>query len=82
MVRIIVARPLSREICSECPDNAVLISGPAFEHAGAGTRIDAEEFSIVGDEVCLVTYLGHAPMSDFALLLERQAIQLATLYTD
>ena len=73
---------LAREICNDCPDNALLISEPAFVHAGAGTRIEAEPFSSAGDEEQITTYLGLAPMSDYALLLERQAIQLVTLYSD
>ena len=73
---------LVREICNEAPDNAILISEPAFENAGAGTRVEAEEFKVVGDEEALTIYLSVAPSSDYALLLERQAIQLFTMYAD
>lgn len=73
---------LTRQICDDCPDNTLLISEPCFEHAGAGTRVSAEEFSIVDDEEQIITYMSHEPMSDFKLLLERQAIQLVTLYSD
>ena len=53
------------------------------EHAGAGTRVSAEQFSIVvDDEEQIMTYFSHAPMSDYKLLLERQAIQVVTLYSD
>ena len=73
----------TRQICDECPDNALLISASCFEHAGAGTRVSAEQFSIVvDDEEQIMTYFSHAPMSDYKLLLERQAIQLMTLYSD
>ena len=73
---------LVREICNEAPDNAILISEPAFENAGAGTRIEAEEFKVIGGEEALTIYLSVAPSSDYALLLERQAIQLFTMYAD
>ena len=73
---------ITRQICKECPDNSLLISEPCFQHAGAGTRIDAEEFSIVDDELQIITYISSDPMSDYKLLLERQAIQLVTLYSD
>ncbi len=73
---------ITRRICDEAPNNSLLISEPCFQHAGAGARIDAEEFSIIDDELQIITYLSNAPMSDYRLLLERQAIQLATLYTD
>jgi hypothetical protein len=59
-----------------------LISEQCFDHAGAGARIDAEEFSIVDAGVEMKTYLSNDPMSDNSLLLERQAIQLAMLYSD
>ena len=73
---------LTRQICDECPDNALLISESCFEHAGAGTRVSAEEFSIVDDEEQIITYISLEPMSDYKLLLERQAIQVVTLYSD
>lgn len=73
---------LARQICDECPDNSLLMSEACFNHAGAGTRVDAEEFIIVDDDYQIVTFVSHEPMSDYKLLLERQAIQLITLYTD
>ena len=72
----------TRKICDEAPNNTLLISERCFDHAGASARIDAEEFSIVDDEVQMKIYLSNDPMSDNSLLLERQAMQLATLYTD
>lgn len=71
-----------REICSEALDNSVLISELTFEQAGAGTRVEAKRFSMLGDGEALVIYLCLAPKSNYALLLERQAIQLFTLYSD
>ena len=73
---------LLREICSEAPDNSVLISELTFEQAGASTRVEAKKFSMLSDGEPLVIYLGLAPKSDYALLLERQAIQLVTMYSD
>ena len=71
---------LARQICDESPDNALLISGPAFEEAGAGSRVEAEVYSAGEDEFALSTYLAHEPIAEYRLLLERQAIQLVTLY--
>ena len=73
---------ISRQICDDCPDNALLISEPCFEHAGAGTRIDASEYSIVDDNLQIITYLSNDPVLDYKPLLERQAMQLVTLYSD
>ncbi len=72
----------TRKICDEAPNNALLISGRCFDHAGAAARIDAEEFSAIFDDGQMKTYLSNDPMSDNSLLLERQAMQLATLYAD
>ena len=72
----------ARDICRECPDNALLISESSYIHAGAYSKVDADEFVDVGDEEVIRTYLGREPMSDYRLLLERQAIQLVTLYSD
>ncbi len=74
---------MTRRICDECPDNCVLISGPAFDHAGAGTRVDGELFGEIDDAVDAITlYLAHTAMSDYGLLLERQALQLVALYAN
>ena len=72
---------LAREICNGCPDNAVLVSEPAFRHAGAGTRIEADEFIELGETERVRTYIGLEPMSHYRDLLERQAIQLTALYS-
>lgn len=72
----------ARAICNECPDNSLLISKSSYEHAGAHSRVDADEFSALGEDELIRTYLGREPLSDFMLLLERQAIQLVTLYAD
>lgn len=60
----------------------MLISELTFEQAGASNRVEAKKFSMLGDGEPLVIYLGLAPKSDYALLLERQAIQLVTMYSD
>ena len=72
----------AREICASCPNNALLIGESSYLHAGAHSRVDADEFGEFGDDAQLKTYLGREPMSDYRLLLERQAIQLVTLYAD
>lgn len=68
-----------RMISKECPENSLLISEPAFEHAGAGTRVDADEFGPVGEEQ-INTYIARDPMSDYRILLKKQAAQLINLY--
>jgi len=74
---------LTRQICDECPDNKLLISEPAFSHAGAGSRVDGDEFSHIDDDgIRMRIYLAQEAMYDYGLLLERQAIQLVTLYAD
>lgn len=72
----------ARDICNDCPDNSLLVSEPSYLHAGAHSRVDADEFADIGDDEIVKTYLGREPMSDYRLLLERQAIQLVTLYSD
>ncbi|MDD9889302.1 MAG: AhpA/YtjB family protein [Gammaproteobacteria bacterium] len=73
---------LARDICDECPNNSVLISEAAFEHAGAGTRIEADEYGEIGEQEQTRTFIGLEPMSEYRLLLERQAIQLVTVYSN
>ena len=72
----------TRYLCNACPDNSMLISARAFEHTGAGSRIEANAYGEVGDLEPVMTYIALEPMSDYRLLLERQAIQLITLYSD
>ena len=58
----------------------MLISASAFEHAGAGTRIEADEFG--GSEQDRINiYIGLEPMSEYRLLLKRQANQLVSLFS-
>lgn len=73
---------ITRSLCHDCPDNTLLISARAFELAGAGNRIEAREYGLVGEPDAVDTYMALEPMSDYKLLLERQAIQLVTLYSD
>mgnify|MGYP000521566895 CR=1 FL=1 len=72
----------TRLLCNECPDNGMLISARAFEHTGAGSRIEANVFGEVGDLEPISAYIALDPMADYRLLLERQAIQLVTLYSE
>ncbi|MFK7864686.1 MAG: hypothetical protein AB8B95_10725 [Pseudohongiellaceae bacterium] len=73
---------LCRLICDECPDNKLLISQPCFENAGAASRVEGERFEVIDDDEEIVAYLSSEPMSDFQLLLERQAIQLVTVFSE
>ena len=71
---------ITRMISKECPDNSILISEPAFTNAGAGTRVDAEEFGPVGGGEQVNSLLALSPMSEYKFLLQRQAVQLLKLY--
>jgi uncharacterized membrane protein affecting hemolysin expression len=73
---------LTRAICEDCPNNSVLISASAFEHAGAGTRIEADEFGAAGEQERINIYIGLEPMSEYRLLLKRQAKQLVSLFSE
>ena len=73
---------LTRAICDDCPNNSVLISASAFEHAGAGTRIEADEFGAAGEQERINIYIGLEPMSEYRLLLKRQANQLVSLFSE
>jgi len=73
---------LARQISLGCPDNSLVMSEAAFQHAGAGSRIEADEFLELGETELVKTFIGLEPMSDYRLLLQRQAHQLITLYAD
>ena len=71
---------ITRMISKECPDNSILISEPAFTNAGAGTRVEAEEFGPVGEGEQINSLLALSPMSEYKFLLQKQAVQLLKLY--
>ena len=71
---------ITRMISKECPDNSILISEPAFTNAGAGTRVEAEEFGLVGEGEQINSLLALSPMSEYKFLLQKQAVQLLKLY--
>jgi uncharacterized membrane protein affecting hemolysin expression len=73
---------LCRLMCDECPSNNLLISEACFENAGAATRVEGEAFTVIGENEKITAYLSSEPMSDFKLLLERQAIQLVTVFSE
>ncbi|MEX2470250.1 MAG: hypothetical protein WD396_10880 [Pseudohongiellaceae bacterium] len=73
---------LAWQMCDSCPDNDLLISATALELAGAGSRVEVEYFAEAGDPDPVATYLACPPMSEYRLLIERQADQLASLYGD
>lgn len=70
---------LARTLCHECPDNNVLVSEKAWWLAGAQTRVEGQEYSILQEHGQLGTYLCSEPMGDIQTLLDRQAQQLAQL---
>lgn len=73
---------LCRQLCDGCPDNELLISGSCLQHAGADTRVRAEKFAEAGDADGITTYLSHEPVAEYQVLIERQASQLVTLYSN
>ena len=62
---------ITRMISKECPDNSILISEPAFTNAGAGTRVEAEEFGLVGEDEQINSLLALSPMSEYKFLLQK-----------
>lgn len=70
------------QLSEECPDNTLILSETSLKHAGPGTRVEAEEFVEVGEPESIKTYLAGAPLEEFHLLIERQANQLKSLYSD
>ncbi|MBQ85073.1 MAG: hypothetical protein CMQ16_01520 [Gammaproteobacteria bacterium] len=72
----------ARTICQHCPDNALLISAASFEQAGGLSRLDAEEEFKIGEATRISTFLAREPMAEYKPLIERQAIQLVTLFAD
>ena len=73
---------LCRALCLECPDNNLLISERCFEQAGAATRVEGQKFTVVDDEEQILAFLSSEPMSEYQTLLERQAIQLVSIYSE
>tara|TARA_B100001057_G_scaffold70295_1_gene64262 strand:+ start:5144 stop:6436 length:1293 start_codon:yes stop_codon:yes gene_type:complete len=72
----------ARTICESCPDNAVLISAVTYEKAGGSSRLHAEEHAEVCETELISTFLAGEPMSEYKLLIERQAVQLINLFAD
>ena len=70
-----------RAIAKECPENSVLLSMSTFEHTGAGSRVEAEEFETSG-EIDIRTFIASDPISDHRILLEEQSAQLIKLYSN
>ena len=69
-------------ISRECPNDSILISEPALMNAGAGTRVEAEDFGIVGESEKLNSYIALEPMSEYKFLLQKQTVQLLKLYNE
>ena len=73
---------VARAICDDCPDNSVLVSEAALKLAGEDTRVQGGEFSMVDEELRIVTYLCNEPMAGIAPLMGRQADLLAQLISE
>ena len=72
----------ARALCNEAPDNSLLISEPCYEAAGDGSRLDAHAYlDIDSSPFDFEAYLSLEPLSDYRLLLDRQAHQLIALWS-
>jgi hypothetical protein len=68
----------TREVCSQAPDNGLIITEPCFKEAGDGSRIDAEEFCNNSSGSSL--YLGLEPMTEYKTVFETQSEELRKLW--
>ena len=68
----------TREVCSQAPDNGLIITEPCFKAAGDGSRIDAEEFRTNSSSLSL--YLALEPMTEYKTVLETQSEELQKLW--
>ncbi len=60
----------------------MLSSRACVENAGSATRVAGKEFSVIDEQEQITAYLSSEPMSDFKMQLERQAIQLVTVFSE
>ena len=68
----------TREVCSQAPDNGLIITEPCFKAAGDGSRIDAEDFRTNSSSLSL--YLALEPMTEYKTVLETQSEELQKLW--
>ncbi len=68
-----------RLICSDCPDNSLLVSDTAYHLAGGESRIIGEEFGELGEPHPLITVLCSNALGSYRQLLDQQAEKLKTL---
>ena len=72
----------TRALGNEAPDNSLLISEPCYEAAGDGSRLDAHAYlDAQASPFDFEAYLSLEPLSDYRLLLDRQAHQLIGLWS-
>jgi uncharacterized membrane protein affecting hemolysin expression/class 3 adenylate cyclase len=72
----------ARALANEAPDNSLLISEPCYEAAGDGSRLDAHAYlDAAASPFDFEAYLSLEPLSDYRLLLDRQAHQLIGLWS-
>ncbi len=73
----------ARALSNEAPDNSLLISEPCYEAAGDGARLDAHAYlDTHASPFDFEAYLSLEPLSDYRLLLDRQAHQLIGLWSN
>ena len=72
----------ARALCNEAPNNALLISETCYAAAGDGLRLDAHAYlDLESSPFDFEAYLSLEPLSDYRLLLDRQAHQLIALWS-
>jgi hypothetical protein len=70
-----------RTLSDAAPDGSLLSSEECLQAAGGGNRVQAEKFAADSLGNDLSAYLCLEPVAEYKALLERQALQLITLYT-
>ncbi|MCB1669901.1 MAG: hypothetical protein R3F41_09785 [Gammaproteobacteria bacterium] len=68
-----------RRLCSECPDNSLLVSETAYHLAGGESRIVGEEYGELDEPQALLTILCSNALASYRQLLDQQAGKLKSL---
>jgi len=70
-----------RQLCDDCPDNALLVSENSYQMAGGESRLLAEEFGELAEPQPQRTLLCSNALGSYRQLLDQQAERLASLLT-
>ncbi len=68
----------ARQICSECPDNNLLISADCYQLAGGDARVNADPFDTESDDAEVLLAL--EPPEEHGELLDSQTARLISTY--